>query len=90
MLDEKSIDTAPRDGSAVMLWCDDGVWRKATWLEDDVWMTTDGEMRIKGTLVDAPEFVTARLWAPLVTEDDAAAQAAIAATALDTPTALPK
>jgi hypothetical protein len=90
MLDEKSIDTAPRDGAAVMLWCDDGVWRKAAWLEDDVWMTMDGEMRIKGTLVDAPAFVTARIWAPLVTDDDAAAQAAIAAGTIDTPTALPK
>jgi hypothetical protein len=90
MLDEKPIDTAPRDGSAVMLWCDDGVWRKASWLEEDIWVTTDGEMRIKGTLDDAPEFVTARLWAPLVTTDDAVTQTAIAAAALDSPSVLPK
>ena len=82
MLDEKPITTAPRDGSEIMVWCDDGVWRKVRWDEGDVWVTTDGEMRIHGTSSPDSTMITASLWARIVTTDDSAAQAAIASEAL--------
>lgn len=82
MLDEKPIATAPRDGSEIMVWCDDGVWRKVRWLEGDVWVTTDGEMRIHGTSNPDTTMITATLWTPAVTADDAAAQTVIASGAL--------
>ncbi|GLQ54432.1 hypothetical protein [Devosia nitrariae] len=90
MLDEKGIDTAPRDDTEIMLWCDDGVWRKARWERDDIWITTDGEMHIKCTLGDAPGFLVARLWAPIVTADDSAAQSAIVSTRSAGPNLLSK
>lgn len=82
MLDEKSITTAPRDGSEIMVWCDDGVWRKVRWHEEDVFVTTDGELRIHGTSNPDANMITASLWAGTVTNDDSATQAAIAADAL--------
>jgi hypothetical protein len=90
MLDEKTIETAPRDDSEIMLWCDDGVWRKARWDNDDIWITTDGEMHIKCTMQDAPGFLVARIWAPIVTADDGAARSAMVSNPSRGPDALSK
>jgi hypothetical protein len=90
MLDEKPIATAPRDGSEIMVWCDDGVWRKVRWEHDDVWVTTDGEMHIHGASTPDVSMINASLWAPVVTSDDGAAQAAIASDMLSGPTSYVK
>lgn len=90
MLDEKSVDTAPRDDTEIMLWCDDGVWRKARWDREDIWITTDGEMHIKCTMADAPGFLTARLWAPIVTADERAVRSAMVSTSPVDPNVLSK
>jgi hypothetical protein len=90
MLDEKPVDTAPRDNTEIMLWCDDGVWRKARWERDDIWITTDGEMHIQRTLEDAPSFLVARLWAPIMTDDDGAVQSAIVSRQSADPSVLSK
>jgi hypothetical protein len=90
MLDEKPIHMAPKDNTEIMLWCEDGVWRKARWERDDMWITTDGEMHIKCTLEDAPGFLVARLWAPIVTADDGAAQSAIVSSRTADPSVLSK
>jgi len=82
MLDDKPIATAPRDGREIMVWCDDGVWRKVRWKGDDIWITTDGEMQVRGTVNPDPTMITASIWAPVMTTDDGASQAAIASGAL--------
>lgn len=90
MLEEQSIDTAPRNDTEIMLWCDDGVWRKARWERDDIWITTDGEVHIKCTFKDAPGFLVARIWAPIVTADDGATQSPIVPTRSADPNVLTK
>ncbi|GHA26290.1 hypothetical protein GCM10007989_22580 [Devosia pacifica] len=86
MLDERPIAEAPRDTSVVMLWCDDGIWRKARWHSGDIWLCLDGRTRIRGTSEVDRTIITAPLFAKKTRAGEKLAQAGILASTAASPT----
>lgn len=62
--DKRPIATAPRDGTKVRLWCDDGVWRTGSFVKDDWWEIGNGAARVKGLAEVDPATLTATHWMP--------------------------